>query len=163
MYESFKKSKKGQLGGLFLLLWLLTAVLVTPVGAIGVTQQSISSAQTLIPVGHTIGVKLFSRGVMVVKLSDGATPAKSAGLQKGDVILKCGGINVNSTEQFQQLLADGMGEKTPLQVRRGSATMTMNVSPAQNDAGDWSIGAWIRDSMAGIGTVRTEERRVGKE
>lgn len=31
--------------------------------------------------------------------------------------------------------------------------MTLSVSPEQNDTGTYCIGAWIRDSMAGIGTM----------
>ena len=63
----------------------------------------VKAAETrmLIPVGHTVGIKLFSRGVVVVKLTDGGTPAKECGLRTGDVIVKCGGDAVTSTEQFQ--------------------------------------------------------------
>ena len=49
--------------------------------AAGMTaDSSASSARMLVPVGHTVGIKLFSRGVVVVKLSDGGTPAKACGL-----------------------------------------------------------------------------------
>ena len=54
----------------------------------------------LVPVGHTVGIKLFSKGVVVVKLSDGGTPAKACGLRTGDVIVQCGGSTVTSSEQF---------------------------------------------------------------
>ena len=33
--------------------------------------------RSLIPVGHTVGVKLFARGVVVVKLPEGGTPART--------------------------------------------------------------------------------------
>ncbi len=111
------------------------------------------TGRMLVPVGHTVGIKLFSRGVLVVKLSDGGTPAKECGLQTGDVIVKCGGVTVRSTEQFQSLLQKTGEEPTDLQVRRGSQNMTLSVSPEPNEQGGYSIGAWIRDSMAGIGTV----------
>ena len=72
----------------------------------------------LVPVGHTVGIKLFARGVMVVKLPEGGTPARSCGLQTGDVIVKCGGVSVTSTEQFQSLLQENGEAATDLQVRR---------------------------------------------
>ena len=137
---------------------LLLAVLLcgaAPFGA-GVTARAAggdSSARMLVPVGHTIGIKLFARGVLVVKLSDGGTPAKSCGLQTGDVIVKCGGVSVTSTEQFQTLLQENGGDATDLQVRRDGENVTLSVSPQQNDQGQYAIGAWIRDSMAGIGTM----------
>ena len=137
---------------------LLLAVLLcgaAPFGA-GVTARAAggdSSARMLVPVGHTVGIKLFARGVLVVKLSDGGTPAKNCGLQTGDVIVKCGGVSVTSTEQFQTLLQKNGGDATDLQVRRDGENVTLSVSPQQNDQGQYAIGAWIRDSMAGIGTM----------
>ena len=101
-------------GGAALLLALLLCT--APFGA-GVTTSaagSRSSARMLVPVGHTIGIKLFARGVLVVKLSDGGTPAKDCGLQTGDVIVKCGGVSVTSTEQFQTLLQENGGDATDL-------------------------------------------------
>ena len=106
----------------------------------------------LVPVGHTVGIKLFSKGVVVVKLSDGGTPAKACGLRTGDVIVQCGGSAVTSSEQFQSLLQT-CGGAAELEVRRNGDSMTLSVEPERNDQGVYCIGAWIRDSMAGIGTM----------
>ena len=148
-------------GGAALLLALLLCT--APFGA-GVTASaagSESSARMLVPVGHTIGIKLFARGVLVVKLSDGGTPAKDCGLQTGDVIVKCGGVSVTSTEQFQTLLQENGGDATDLQIRRGGESMTLEVEPRPNDQGQYAIGAWIRDSMAGIGTMTYYDPATG--
>ena len=107
----------------------------------------------LIPVGHTVGVKLFAKGVLVVKLPEGASPARACGLKSGDVIVSCGGKAVQSTEQFRALLQEAGEEPTDLQVTRCGRPVTLSVAPEQNDQGGYAIGAWIRDSMAGIGTV----------
>ena len=53
-----------------------------------------TGGKRLVPVGHTVGVKLFSRGVVVVKLPEGSTPARTCGLKTGDVIEACGGRTV---------------------------------------------------------------------
>ena len=115
----------------------------------------------LVPVGHTVGIKLFSKGVLVVKLTEGGTPAKECGLQTGDVIVRCGCTSVQSTEQFQTLLQKCGQESTDLQVQRDGRQMTLSVSPEQNEQGKYSIGAWIRDSMAGIGTVTYYDPATG--
>ena len=125
----------------------------------GSTQTS--SARMLVPVGHTIGIKLFARGVLVVKLTDGGTPAKECGLQTGDVIVKCGGVSVTSSEQFQSLLQKNGDSAMDLQVRRDGDSMTLSVEPEQNDKGVYCIGAWIRDSMAGIGTMTYYDPATG--
>lgn len=115
----------------------------------------------LVPVGHTIGIKLFSRGVVVVKLTDGGTPARECGLQMGDVIVKCGGDAVTSTEQFQSLLQKSGGNVSNLQIDRGGDSMLLSVEPSQNDQGIYCIGAWVRDSMAGIGTLTYYDPATG--
>ena len=121
--------------------------------AVGAVSETDVSAQMLVPVGHTVGVKLFSRGVLVVKLPDETCPAKVCGLKEGDVILACDGISITSTEQFQSLLQKSEGEPTDLQIHRDGVHMTVSVDPEENETGAFRIGAWIRDSMAGIGTM----------
>lgn len=164
MDEPFKKSKKRLRGGAAFCLSLLllvpgftgTAAAVTPL-----TKETVSAAQTLIPVGHTIGIKLFSRGVLVVKLSEGSTPATSCGLEAGDVILKCGSTTVTSSEQFRDLLQETGGAETKMQVRRGSKRLTLTVEAKKDAEGAYAIGAWIRDSMAGIGTMTFYDPETG--
>ena len=115
----------------------------------------------LVPVGHTVGIKLFSRGVVVVKLTEGGTPARECGLRTGDVIVKCGGDAVTSTEQFQSLLQKSGGSAADLQIDRDGGQMTLSVEPSQNDQGVYCIGAWVRDSMAGIGTMTYYDPATG--
>ena len=62
-----------------------------------------TEGKRLVPVGHTVGVKLFARGVVVVKLPEGGTPARSCGLQTGDVIEACGGRSFRSEEHTSEL------------------------------------------------------------
>ena len=115
----------------------------------------------LVPVGHTVGVKLFSRGVLVIRQPEADTPAGECGLQTGDVILQCAGVAVTSTEQFQSLLQKSGGTATSLQVRRQGDRMSLTVEPEADDRGVYCIGAWIRDSMAGIGTMTYYDPETG--
>ena len=161
LYEIPRRGKGLLRGGAAFLLALLLCAGGTAKAAEvrGVFQNE--SARMLVPVGHTVGIKLFSRGVVVVKLTDGGTPARSCGLRTGDVIEECGGAAVTSTEQFQSLLQENGDSETDLQVRRDGGSMTLSVAPAQNDQGVYCIGAWIRDSMAGIGTMTFYDPATG--
>ncbi len=107
----------------------------------------------LVPVGHTVGVKLFADGVLVVGLSDGDTPAKECGLREGDVVVTFNGADIASTEHLQRLLAENGAARATMGVRRGTQTLTLPVTPTRDDDGTVRLGAWIRDSMAGIGTM----------
>jgi len=122
--------------------------------------------ETLVPVGHTVGIKLFSEGVMVVDLADeigGETsPAKNCGLKKGDMIEKVDGVSISSTEHLQDYLQKEGHESVELTVSRDGKTLSLCALPAQNDEGVYCLGAWIRDSMAGIGTVTFYDPTTGR-
>ena len=120
------------------------------------------TGRMLVPVGHTVGIKLFSKGILVVKIPEGGSPARSCGLKRGDVILECGGVTVTSTEQFQSLLQKSPEEKTELEVSRNGESVTLRVEPEANEKGVYCIGAWVRDSMAGIGTMTYYDPKSGE-
>ena len=151
MYEEIHKGplRHGAALVLALLLCTTAALAAEPV------------QRSLIPVGHTVGVKLFARGVVVVKLPEGGTPARTCGLKTGDVIVECGGEAVTSTEQFQSLLQKNGTDATALEIKRQGSPLTLSVEPERNEQGICCIGAWIRDSMAGIGTVTYYDPATG--
>ena len=144
-----------------MVLALTMCAAMTGAGAVELAGER-EDSRMLVPVGHTVGIKLFARGVLVVKLPEEDSPARECGLKEGDVILSCGGSTITSTEQFQSLLQKSDGEKTDLQVHRNGVTMSFTVDPEANEQGVYCIGAWIRDSMAGIGTMTYYDPETGK-
>lgn len=123
-----------------------------PVKTVSVT---VETERTLIPGGQSVGVALLTEGVVVVGSSDvGKTPspAYQAGIRAGDRIVRVGDTPVTGSEQLRSLIAGG-GEAV-LEVARGDETMTVSVEPALDPAdGAYRLGAWVRDSTAGIGTL----------
>lgn len=123
------------------------------------TQQPASAleAETLVPVGHTVGIKLFSEGVVVIGLaevdsgSEKKSPGADCGLRVGDVIGEANGTEVASSEQFAELLQ--CSGPVVLGVTRDGRELTLTAQPVEGPDGVRRLGAWIRDSMAGIGTV----------
>ena len=156
MYELSEKAR-----GIFRCAAMVFAACVLLCGGVRASAAGVTE-RMLVPVGHTVGIKLFSRGIVVVKLTEGGSPAKSCGLKSGDVILECGGTAVTSTEQFRRLL-QGTAGATELEVRReGGDTVKLRVSPRANADGINCIGAWVRDSMAGIGTMTYYDPLTGQ-
>lgn len=123
------------------------------------------TVRTLIPVGHTIGIKLFSEGVVVVGLAEVETgdglsaPGAVCGLKVGDVIEEANGNAVESSEQFAQMLQ--CGGTVELAVSRDGTDLTLAAEPVLGPDGTYRLGAWIRDSMAGIGTVTFYDPETG--
>ena len=71
------------------------------------------------------------------------------------------GAAVGSTEQVQDLLADTAGAPIVLSVRRGADALALTACARENN-GVWQLGAWIRDSMAGIGTLTYYDPATGQ-
>lgn len=139
--------------------WLLSALF-----ALSLCLQQAWAApaeRTVIPLGQAVGIKLFADGVLVVALVDGPTPARACGLRQGDIITAMDGAAVGSTEQVQDLLADTAGAPVVLSVRRGADALALTACARENN-GVWQLGAWIRDSMAGIGTLTYYDPATGQ-
>ncbi|MCC8182690.1 MAG: SpoIVB peptidase [Clostridiales bacterium] len=153
---------------------LLTAALLTALGLAalpgdGEAAACMSAGETryLVPVGHTVGIKLFSRGVMVVALSDVATqegsssPARDCGLKTGDIITSINGQQVNTIEEVQSAVQDSGGALDIQACRSGQEmSLTAQAAACLSD-GSYRLGAWVRDSMAGIGTVTFYDPETG--
>ena len=139
--------------------WLLALLFTLSFGV----QQALASPaeRTVIPVGKAVGIKLFADGVLVVGLADGQTPARACGLREGDIITAMDGQSIGSTEQVQSLLSQSAGRAMTLTVRRGSAALSLTAC-ARQSGGVWQLGAWIRDSMAGIGTLTYYDPATGQ-
>lgn len=118
------------------------------------------SVRYVYPMGKTVGIKLFSEGVLVVGLSEiktdagNSSPAKTCGLQEGDIITHINSEEVNSIEEVQALLQTLGGESMSVRILRNNAQSQLTAQAVQCNAdGAYKLGAWIRDSMAGIGTM----------
>ena len=123
---------------------------------IGRMRVNVGEEKRLMPGGQAVGVALATRGVLVVGVSDvaGRSPAQAAGLRAGDVIEKINGENVDSSEQLTSLVAFSRGAPLTLSYRRDGAARTAVLTPLLDAAsGLWRIGAWVRDSTAGVGTL----------
>ena len=113
----------------------------------------------LIPGGSAVGITLHTAGVLLVGLGAVETeeglqsPAAAAGLAAGDLIVSANGETVQSARHFSALSA-ASGGKLSLIVRRGDATLAFTVFPVEDSEEHvYRIGAWVRDSTAGVGTL----------
>ncbi len=117
------------------------------------------SSRSVYPGGQPFGVRFYNDGVIIVELEpffDGkgyVCPSKQAGLKVNDVIKSVNGIKVNSNEELQNAASKSRGGKLKLEVERSGKSITKEITPVKNTAGAFLLGAWVKDSCAGIGTV----------
>jgi len=117
-------------------------------------------ADYLVPIGRTAGIKIYAGGILIVEFSEYETeagllsPARDGGLKVGDLITDVGGVSVKTMQELQAEISKYSGLQVTLSVLRGSDTLSLAVIPREDPTdGSVKIGAWVRDSMAGIGTI----------
>ncbi len=113
----------------------------------------------VIPSGQTIGIYVKIDGVYVIDVGDFKAPDGSRImpcnqlLQSGDYIVAVNGEEVTRKKDFTELVQNSGGETLNLTVMRGEETLQISITPQLALDGDYKIGAWIRDSLQGVGTM----------
>lgn len=130
-------------------------------GSIPIKQVNVTdSDQRYVSVAGTpFGIKMFSDGVMVVGFTEIPTqkgyvsPAKIAGLELGDVIVKINGQTVKTNDDVEDMILSAQSGME-IVFRRNNQEKTVNITPVlDKNTGTLRTGMWVRDSCAGVGTM----------
>lgn len=109
--------------------------------------------------GDVFGIKLYTKGVMVIKIdavdaSNGAlSPARVAGIRCGDSITHVNGSVLINTDDFISAIENSGGKELTLTVEREGEKLDLKLKPTVSESGRYRAGLWVRDSSAGIGTI----------
>lgn len=138
---------------------------VIPVKSSSVTVRSRDYVEVS---GELFGLRLFTEGIMIVGTDEVDTengyvsPAKSAGLQKGDVIYSINGKRVKTSQEVSEIFGKAGNSTMRLEYvrdnRHCSVQFTLAYSISENK---YKAGLWIRDSAAGIGTITFYDAHTG--
>jgi stage IV sporulation protein B len=134
-----------------------------------VSLKSVSNSIVLYPGGQPIGVKLNTKGVLVVALSDIKTekdkitsPAALAGVQIGDNITKINNFSIKNSEDVQKQINNSKGKKLKVIIERKGEELEKTIKPVKNIEDDnFKIGLWVRDCTAGVGTLTFYDEKTG--
>lgn len=113
----------------------------------------------LTPIGQPIGIYMKTQGVLVVDIGsfhseDGNTysPAEDV-LQVGDYILAVDGVAANDKKQIREYVEENGDKEIVFQISRQEELKRVTIKPQTDESGVYKIGAWLRDSAQGIGTM----------
>ncbi len=146
-----KKNKK-------ICAFILSAVLLTS-SAVNTSYAKESKPHMVALGGQSFGVRFYNDGVIVTELeefksgSGNVCPSKDGGLKVNDILKAANGKRIGSNEDLQEIARESGGEPITFTVERNGQTLSKTVTPRQNAAGSYLLGAWVKDSCAGIGTV----------
>lgn len=120
---------------------------------------NVVSEKTLIPGGHSVGIKMDVKGVLVVGLEEIETensivnPGLDAGIQIGDIILSINDEEVSYAYQVTDIVKKSEGT-LDIKVLRGKDTLHFSLDAAKDrKSGEYKLGIWVKEKIAGIGTL----------
>ena len=145
----------------------LKALGIIPVKDISV---SVVPEQLVIPAGETLGVKLYSEGVLVVGKSiveglDGRDyePYENSKIGIGDIILEINKNEIETIEDVKNIVENSNGEKILVKYKKDDIIVEDEIIPVKSiDGNGYKIGLWIRDGAMGIGTLSFIDLETGK-
>lgn len=130
-------------------------------GTIPVKEVSVNviPKTTVVPLGNAIGMRLYTKGVLVVGMSQIETdnnekkkPYENSGIEQGDTILEVNNKVVENTEDLIKEVEKSEGNSINIKYLRNEKTMQTDITPVKSK-NTYKIGLWVRDAAAGVGTL----------
>lgn len=124
--------------------------------------------KVVIPGGETIGLKLYTNGVLVVGMSEiegidneKYKPYENSGIEEGDMIVKIDNKAITCTADLIDKVNNSFGHNLEISYIREGNIYNTNIIPTQTDNNEYKLGLWVRDAAAGVGTVTFYEPETG--
>lgn len=122
----------------------------------------------VIPMGNTIGMKLYTDGVLVVGMSEirgedniDYRPYENSGIKEGDRIIQVNNIGIKNTEELVKNVNKCNGNEVEIVYVRDDNENKTTIKPVKTDDNEYKLGLWVRDAAAGVGTITFYEPSTG--
>lgn len=109
----------------------------------------------VIPLGNAIGLKLYTKGVMVVGMSEVedenkkmCKPYEKTGIEEGDMIIEINNTKINNTEELIKTVNEANGNNLDIKYIREEETLQTNITPVRVSGNNYKLGLWVRDAQA---------------
>ncbi len=113
------------------------------------------SEELVYPSGEACGIKILSDGILVISVTDiesVPSPAKKAGIIPGDFIKSINGNSLTNSDDFIERVKELKAEEFEIEFERTGQMRKTKIKPVLSD-GEYVLGMWVRDSIAGLGTL----------
>lgn len=104
----------------------------------------------VVPLGNTVGLKLYTEGVLVVGMTDinGKKPYENSGIEEGDMIIKINEKAVSSTAELIECVNRYGSKEIEVGYLRDGEEKETNMSPVKTESNEYKLGLWVRDGAA---------------
>ena len=118
---------------------------------------------TVIPLGNSVGLKLYTSGVLVVGMTEieGQKPYENSGIEEGDMIVEINQEEITCTSELVETVNSSNGEKLNIKYLRDGEEYIATMAPIKTKDNEYKLGLWVRDGAAGLGTISYYEPQSG--
>lgn len=123
----------------------------------------------VIPGGETIGIRLYTSGVLVVGMSEivgednnNYTPYKNSGIKEGDMITKIDDEAVTCTSDLITKVNESKGNSVKITYVRDGSNYSTEILPTKTSENEYKLGLWVRDAASGVGTISFYDPSTGE-
>lgn len=131
------------------LFMLILTILIIP-------NYVLAYSSHIIAGGENIGIELNSKGVIIVGTYevDGKNPAKDAGLNTGDKIIKINNTSISSIDDMLSTIEnDSNKNDISITYLRGNKEENTTLNLVKEDENVYKTGLYVKDSITGVGTL----------
>ncbi|MBQ8443961.1 MAG: SpoIVB peptidase [Clostridia bacterium] len=116
--------------------------------------------------GVPIGLSVNTEGAMVVSNTiidtNSGEVLKNKQIEAGDIIQYFNNTEIKSVEDLTKFIHESKEENANITLLRNGKQHSFNVSLLKNENEEYKLGIWVRDNLAGIGTLTFVEKNTGK-
>jgi len=123
-------------------------------------EENGANEENVIIGGDVFGTRISTKGVLVVGVTNFVSggkersPARDAGICSKDIINSVDGVEIKDSTDLISKIEKSEGKTLEISLTRDGKNMSVNIVPLLSDSdGVYRAGLWVRDSLAGIGTV----------
>lgn len=115
---------------------------------------------SVVPLGNTVGLKLYTSGVLVVGMSEiegndnnKYRPYENTGIEEGDMIISIDDNTITCTTDLLETVSKSNGKQLNVEYVREGESVETSITPVMATDNKYKLGLWVRDAAAGVGTV----------
>ena len=111
--------------------------------------------------GDTVGIRLYSEGVLVIgtmpvqgQNGEYYEPYKNTKIEKGDIIKKINGVEIETIEQLVNEVNKTTEDKVTIEYEKGENIIKEEIIAIKAlDDNTKKLGLWVKDGVMGVGTL----------
>ena len=118
--------------------------------------DDVVTERTVIPGGQSVGIQMNVKGALVVGVEQDIGP------KVGDMLVEVNGQEVDGPDDVMEIVGASV-DTVELTVVRDKKRMQFQVTPYwDEDSGTYKLGIWIKEKIAGIGTLTFYDPEKGR-